>query len=185
MTPVNEVSQLLKGWIGGDEHALDRLIPLVYDELRRLARHYMRRSSGNTLQTTALVNEVWLRLAGSDCLEFRNRVHFFALSAKLMRGILVDAARTRGSQKRGGGTPKINLDEALIVPPQRGAALIALDDALTRLAATDARKARIIELRFFGGLSVEEVAETLKISVQSVHRDWRLARMWLRQEMME
>jgi len=184
MTPANELTLLLKAWAGGDEQALDRLTPMVYDELRRLAHHYMRRvGNANTLQTTALANEVWCRVADRHALAFNDRVHFFAVCAQMMRRILVDAARARGSQKRGGGLLRINLDEVMIVSRQPDEDLIALHEALTRLAAIDPRKASMIELRFFGGLSVEEAGHVLRISVQSVHRDWKLARAWLLRDM--
>jgi RNA polymerase sigma factor (TIGR02999 family) len=176
----HEVTLLLKAWTNGDDHALERLTPLVYGELRKRARYYMRRTGGaQTLQTTAVANEVWLRLAGAHSLNFNDRVHFFAVCAQLMRRILVDAARARGSQKRGGGVLRIGLDEVAIVSVQKDEDLIAMDDALTRFAVIDPRKARVIELRFFGGLSVDETAQALKISVQTVHRDWQLARAWL------
>jgi RNA polymerase sigma-70 factor (ECF subfamily) len=180
MMPDNELTQLLNGWKGGDRQALDHLAPLVYEELRRLAHYYMRRAGqANTLQTTALANEVWIRLASRKGLAFNDRLHFFALCAQMMRHILVDAARCRGSLKRGGGGVRIDLDEVMIVSQQRSEDLISLDDALTRLEAIDPRKVRMVELRFFGGLSVEEAAQVLGISVQSVHRDWKLARAWL------
>ena len=179
-TAAHEVTLLLKAWTNGDDHALERLAPLVYAELRRRAHYYMRRGGGaQTLQTTAVANEVWLRLAGAHSLNFKDRVHFFAVCAQLMRRILVDAARARGSQKRGGGALRINLDELAIVSVQKDEDLVAMDEALTRFAAIDPRKARMIELRFFGGLSVDETAQALKISVQTVHRDWQLARAWL------
>ena len=150
MTPANELTVLLKAWRGGDGQALDRLTPLVYDELRRLAHHYMRRAgNAHTLQTTALANEVWLRLADRQSLGFNDRVHFFAVCAQMMRRILVDAARARGSQKRGGGLLRINLDEVMIVSRQPDEDLIALDEALTRLAAIDPRKASMIECCVF------------------------------------
>ncbi|HKD06015.1 MAG TPA: sigma-70 family RNA polymerase sigma factor [Bryobacteraceae bacterium] len=180
----HEVTLLLKAWASGDDHAPERLAPLVYGELRRRAHYYVRRAgSAQTLQTTAVANEVWLRLAEAHSLNFNDRVHFFAVCAQLMRRILVDAARARGAQKRGGGALRITLDEVAIVSAQKGEDLIAMDDALTRLAAIDPRRARMIELRFFGGLSVEETAQALKISVQSVHRDWQLARAWLLQDL--
>ena len=182
--PAGELTMLLKAWTNGDDHALERLTPLVYDELRKRAHYYMRRTGGaQTLQTTAVANEVWLRLAGAHSLNFNDRVHFFAVCAQLMRRILVDAARARGSQKRGGGVLRIGLDEVAIVSVQKDEDLIAMDDALTRFAVIDPRKARVIELRFFGGLSVDETAQALKISVQTVHRDWQLARAWLLQNL--
>jgi RNA polymerase sigma factor (TIGR02999 family) len=183
-TASDELTMLLKAWTNGDDHALERLTPLVYDELRKRAHYYMRRTGGaQTLQTTAVANEVWLRLARAHSLNFNDSVHFFAVCAQLMRRILVDAARARGSQKRVGGTLRITLDEVAIVSVQKDEDLIAMDDALTRFAAIDPRKARMIELRFFGGLSVDETAQALKISVQTVHRDWQLARAWLLQDL--
>jgi len=182
--PAHELTLLLKAWTSGDDHALERLAPLVYGQLRRRAHDYMRRArSAQTLQTTAVVNEVWLRLAGAHSLNFNDRVHFFAVCAQLMRRILVDAARARGAQKRGGGALRITLDEVAIMSVQKDEDLIAMDDALTRFAAIDPRRARMIELRFFGGLSVDETAQALKISVQSVYRDWQLARAWLLQDL--
>jgi RNA polymerase sigma factor (TIGR02999 family) len=169
--------------------ALDRLTPLVYPELRRLARHYMRgEASGNTLQTTALVHEAYLRLVDAAGVDWQDRAHFFAVSAQMMRRILVDAARARGSAKRGGGrhsshSTTVNLDNIADVGAQRDTELIALDDALNVLAQMNPRHARVVELRFFGGLSVEETASVLKISPQTVMRDWKLAKAWLRREL--
>jgi RNA polymerase sigma-70 factor (ECF subfamily) len=178
------VTRLLHAWGQGKESALNELLPLVHQELRRLARRYMfGERQGHTLQTTALVNEAYLRLLGSQKVNWQNRAHFFAISAQLMRRILVDAARARAYQKRGGDTPKITLDEALIRPEERGRDLIALDDALKALDAVDARKSKVVELRFFGGLSVDETAEVLSVSPETVHRDWRLAKAWLQREM--
>ena len=185
-----QVTVLLKAWASGDPAALDRLTPLVYDELRRMARRYMRNErGGNTLQTTALVNEAYLRLVDVHNVVWNDRAHFFAVSAQMMRRILVDAARARGSAKRGGllkraqHSTAINLDEIPDVNSNRAAELIAIDDALERLAEFDPRKARVIELRFFGGLSVEETAEVLKLSPQSVMRDWKLAKAWLTRDL--
>src|ERR1700693_2217006 len=182
-----EITVLLKAWGSGDAAALDRLTPLVYDELRRLARRYMRNErAGNTLQTTALVNEAYLRLVDAKRVAWQDRVHFFAVSAQMMRRILVDAARARGSAKRGGQVKRVNhssafnLDEIPDVSTGRDRELVAIDDALAEM---DPRKARVIELRFFGGLSVEETAEILKISPQSVMRDWKLAKAWLTREL--
>jgi len=159
-------------------------MPLVYGELHRLAHRYMlREHGGRTLQTTAVVNEAYLRLIDAQQIEWKDRAHFFAISANLMRRILVEFARSRGRHKRGGDVQKIELDEALVLSPQRGADLVALDDALTALAAMDERKAKVIELRFFGGLSVEETAEVLEVSPDTVMRDWRLAKVWLWREM--
>ena len=181
---------LLRAWAGGEAAALDRLAPIVYNELRRIARRYMRQErAGNTLQATALVNEAYLRLVDVQNVAWKDRIHFFAVAAQIMRRILVDAARARASAKRGGHLNKVdhstalNLDEILDMGSNRGAELIAVDDALNQLAEFDPRKARVIELRFFGGLSVHETAEILKISPQSVMRDWKLAKAWLLREL--
>lgn len=185
-----EVTQLLRAWASGDRLALDRLTPLVYDELRRMARRYMRNErGGNTLQTTALVNEAYLRLIDVRNVNWSDRVHFFAVSAQMMRRILVDAARARGSAKRGGllqraaHSAAVNLDDIPDMRSDRGAELLAVDDALQRLAEFDPRKAQVVELRYFGGLSVDETAEVVKISAQSVLRDWKLAKAWLTREL--
>jgi RNA polymerase sigma-70 factor (ECF subfamily) len=176
----SEVSQLLINWGQGDESALDKLIPLVYDELRKMAHYQMaREKAGHTLQTTALVNEVCLRLLGSVDVSWQDRAHFLALSAKLMRRVLVDHARGRGRAKRGGAMRKLSLDESLAVPVGQNANLIALDDALNSLATVDARKAKAVELRFFGGYSVEETAKILNVSVRTVMNDWKFAKVWL------
>lgn len=179
-----QVTKLLQAWGRGQDAALDELLPLVHQELRRLARCYMfGERPGHTLQTTALVNEAYLRLVNSRQVNWQNRAHFFAISAQLMRRILVDSARARGYQKRGGGAPKVTLDEALIGPEEKGQELVALDDALKALSAVDPRKSRVVELRFFGGLGVKETAEVLKVSPDTVLRDWRLAKAWLAREM--
>ncbi len=179
-----EVTQLLHAWRNGDRGALDKLMPLVYGELHRLAHRYMlREHGGNTLQTTAVVNEAYLRLIDANRVEWKDRAHFFAISANLMRRILVEFARSRARYKRGGNVRKVELDEAIVLAPQRGADLVALDDALTALAAIDERKAKVIELRYFGGLSVEETAEVLIVGPDTVMRDWRLAKVWLVREM--
>jgi RNA polymerase sigma factor (TIGR02999 family) len=179
-----EITQLLRAWGGGDEAALKRLAPLVYQELHRLARRYMRQEgTGNTLQTTALVNEAYLRLAEAGGVNWQDRTHFFAVSAQMMRRILVDAARARRAEKRGGPAPRVNLDQVPDVAPSRGPDLVALDDALNELAKMDPRKVRVIELRFFGGLSVDETAEVLKTSPQTVMRDWKIAKAWLAREL--
>ena len=189
MTDTSEITVLLQAWSRGEASALDRLAPLVYAELHRIARRYMRRErAGNTLQTTALVNEAYLRLVDLNHAGWQDRTHFFALSAQMMRRILVDSARARGSAKRGGGkrvdhSTAVDLDAIPDVGSQKGPDVIALDDALTALAKVDPRKAQVIELRYFGGLSVEETAEVLKISPQSVLRDWKLAKAWLLREM--
>jgi RNA polymerase sigma factor (TIGR02999 family) len=186
----SEITALLKAWGSGDAAALDQLTPLVYEELRRLARRYMRNErAGNTLQTTALVNEAYLRLVDAKRVGWQDRVHFYAVSAQMMRRILVDAARARGSAKRGGQVKRVNhstafnLDQIPDVSTGRDRELVAIDDGLKTLAEMDPRKARVIELRFFGGLSVEETAEVLKISPQSVMRDWKLAKAWLTREL--
>jgi RNA polymerase sigma factor (TIGR02999 family) len=175
---------LLVAWGRGDQAALDQLIPLVHAELRRLARRQMSRERpGHTLQATALVNEAYLRLIDLRRVRWQDRAHFFAVSARLMRRILVDFARSRGYQKRGGGVPPVALDEALLLAREAGRDLVALDDALEALAALDARKSQVVELRFFGGLSVEESAEALHVSPDTVMRDWKLARVWLQREL--
>jgi len=176
----HEVTQLLLAWSEGDKAAMDKLMPLVYGELRRLAKHHMRRErAGHTLQTTALIHEAYLRLIDASQVRLENRRHFFAVASRLMRQALVDMARERGSLKRGGGAEHVSLDEALMVSEQSDDELLALDEALVALAEFDERKSQVVELRFFGGLSVEETAEALDISVKTVHRDWRLARSWL------
>jgi len=174
------VTQLLKAWSQGDEAALEQLAPLVEHELHSLARKYMRREQpGQTLQTTALVNEVYLRLIDAQQVSWQNRAHFFAVSARIMRRILTDFARSRHYQKRGGGAVHVSWNEALAVSQEPDADIVALDDALNELASLDARKAQVVELRFFGGLSVEETAEVLKVSQQTVLRDWKFAKSWL------
>jgi RNA polymerase sigma factor (TIGR02999 family) len=187
MTPARsvDITRLLKAWGGGDESALDRLAPVIYEELHRMARRSMRRENpGASIQTTALVHEAWLRLVDVTGVEWTDRAHFFAVSATMMRRILVDAARARVTARRGGvRAPDADLDRIPDVSLARGRELIAVDDALNALAKLDQRKARVIELRFFGGLSVEETAEVLKISGQSVMRDWKLARAWLMREL--
>ena len=181
-----QITHLLLAWGDGDRAALAELMPLVYDELRKVAaRHLRRQRPGHTLQTTDLVNEAYLRLIDSSQVRWQNRAHFFAVSAQLMRRILVDFARQRQNLKRGGGAQQISLDEALAVTPERGADLLALDEALTRLAALSPRQAQVVELRYFGGLSEEEAAEALKVSVRTVQRDWNLARLWLYRELSE
>jgi RNA polymerase sigma factor (TIGR02999 family) len=178
------LAQLLQSWCQGRQGAIDELVPMVYDDLRRLAHRYMAgERPGHTLQTTALVNEAYLRLAGSVQGTREDRIHFFAACSRSMRQILVDSARTRQALKRGGEVPQIELQEALAVAGQPSADLVAIDDALNALAAIDARKSQVVELRFFGGLSVQETAEVLKVSVETVHRDWRLAKSWLRREL--
>jgi RNA polymerase sigma factor (TIGR02999 family) len=179
-----QVTKLLQAWSEGDETALDRLLPVVHQELHRLARRCMFGERPNhTLQTTALVNEAYLRLVNARQVSWQNRAHFFALSAQVMRRILVDSARAHRDQKRGGGTYKVTLDEAFVGSQEKSQDLVALDDLLKTLAEVDPRKNRVVELRFFGGLSVEETAEVLKISPNTVLRDWRLAKMWLKRKM--
>jgi RNA polymerase sigma factor (TIGR02999 family) len=179
-----EITRLLQAWGAGDKSALERLTPLVYGELRRMARRYvLKERREQTLQTTALVHEAYLRLVDAANVRWQDRAHFFAISAQIMRRILVDAARARHSAKRGGIRPLATLDEGRIVAQQRDRNLLALDDALERLSQVDERKAKAIELRFFGGLSVEETAEVLGISPRSVKRDWTLAKEWLARDM--
>ena len=175
-----QITQLLLAWSSGDREALDRLMPLVYKELRRLAKGYMRRQNpGHTLQTTALVNEAYLRLIDSSRVNWQDRTHFFAISAQLMRRILVDFARARNSLKRGGAVQEVSLEEALAVPLEQKTDLVALDEALKILANLNQRQSQIVELRYFGGLSEEEIASALDISVRTVRRDWSVARAWL------
>ena len=176
----HDVTQLLQAWSAGDEEALDKLTPLVYDELHRTARRYLAgEGSGNTLQTTALINEVYLRLVDFRKITWQNRAKFFGICAQLMRRILVDFARSRRSHKRGGDAVHLPLDEVFLVSSEPPADLIDLDDALRKLATVDERKSRVIELRFFGGLSVEETAEVLRVSSETVILDWRMAKVWL------
>jgi RNA polymerase sigma-70 factor (ECF subfamily) len=180
---VGEVSTLLRAWSGGDQSALDKLTPIVYDGLRRLARRYMRRERpGHSLQTTALVHEAYMRLVDYERMRWQDRAHFFAVSAQLMRRILVEHAR-RHNLKRGGGLQHVSLDEAAVVSGERPADLVALDDAMNALARLDTRKAQVVEMRFFGGLSVEETAEVLKVSSVTVKRDWSTAKLWLYREL--
>ena len=177
------VTALLRAWRGGDKAAFDRLTPLVYDELRRRARLYLRGERANhTLRPTALVNEVYLRMVNIEQVDWHDRSHFFAIAARHMRRILVDSARARRYQKRGGGAANVTFDEN-VAATERGTDLVALDDALEQLAHQDERKARVVELRFFGGLSNEEIATALGISTDTVTRDWQVAKLWLRREM--
>ena len=179
----NDVSGLLRAWSDGDQSALDKLTPIVYSELRKLARRYMKRERpGHSLQTTALVNEAYVRLVDYKRMQWQNRAHFFAVSAQLMRRILVEHAR-RQNLKRGGGLAHFSLDEASIVGSGRSADLVALDDAMAALARLDPRKEQVVEMRFFGGLSVEETAEVLKVSPVTVMRDWSTAKAWLYREL--
>jgi RNA polymerase sigma factor (TIGR02999 family) len=178
-----DISTLLRAWSDGDQSALEQLTPVVYDELHRLARRYMKgERSGHSLQTTALVNEAYMRLVDYERMQWQNRAHFFAVSAQLMRRILVEHAR-RHNLKRGGGVPHVSLDEASMVDGDPDADLVALDDAMNGLARIDPRKVQVVEMRFFGGLSVEETAEVLKVSPVTVKRDWRAARAWLYREL--
>jgi RNA polymerase sigma factor (TIGR02999 family) len=180
----SEITQLLKDWSSGDQTALDKLMPLVYEELHQLAHQHMRREQpGNMLQTSALINEAYLRLVDQPQIRWESRAHFFGIAARLMRRILVDEARKRNSAKRGGHAIQVSLDEGSTVAQEQAANVVALDAALTSLEAIDARQSKIIELRFFGGLSIEETAEVLKVSPGTVMRDWTFARAWLRNEM--
>jgi RNA polymerase sigma factor (TIGR02999 family) len=182
--PSEQITQLLQSWSQGDQGAIDKLVPLVYDELHRLAHRYMAdERPGHTLQTTELVNEAYLRLVDSAHANWEGRAHFFGVCAQVMRRILVDWARSRQALKRGGDVRALDLDEALAVAKQPGMDLVAIDDALKALAAVDPRKSQVVELRFFGGLSVKEAAEVLKVSPETVQRDWKLAKSWLRREL--
>jgi RNA polymerase sigma factor (TIGR02999 family) len=180
----HEVTRFLQAWGQGDDAALEQIIPIVYRELRRIAHRYMAgERQSHTLQTTALVNEAYLKLVDSRQVNWQNRAHFFAICAQLMRRILVDFARSRGYQKRGGGAKPVSLDEACVAVQERGRNVLALDDALTALAEVDPRKSKVVELRFFGGLSLEETAEVLKVCPDTVLRDWRIAKAWLGREL--
>lgn len=179
----DQISQLLLDWSAGNPVAFEALMPLVYEELRRLARHYMRRErQGHTLQTSALVNEAYLRLIDYKRMRWQDRAHFFAVAAQAMRRILVEHARSRGRERRGGEARKVSLDEAASLANEQAAEMLALDEALTSLAEFDARKSRIVELRYFGGLSIEETAEALGVSPVTVKRDWNAAKLWLHRE---
>jgi len=179
-----DVTSLLVAWSEGDETALALLVPKVYAELHRLAHHHMRAESpGRTLQTTALVNEAYLRLVDTRRVRWQSRAHFLGVAAQAMRRILVDAARARGARKRGGTSPRVSLDESLLPAPERGASLVALDDALTTLASVDPRKSQVVELRYFAGLGVAETAAVLGVSAETVQRDWRVAKAWLLREL--
>lgn len=180
----HQVTRLLRKWSDGDERALDQLMPLVHDELHRLAHRHMRREGpGHVLQTSALINEAYLRLVDQPQIRWENRSHFFGIAARLMRSILVDDARKRNSAKRGGSLIQVPLDEAASLAQEQAANVTALDEALKRLEAIDARQGQIVELRFFGGLSIEETANVLQVSPGTVMRDWTFARAWLRTEM--
>lgn len=181
--PDDDVSKLLRAWSGGDQSALEGLTPIVYSELRRLAHHYMRRErTGHSLQTTALVNEAYMRLLDYKRMQWQNRAHFFAVSGQVMRRILVENAR-RHNLKRGGGVAHISLEDAALVGADRPEDLVALDDAMNALARMDPRKVLVVEMRFFGGLSIEETAEVLKVSPVTVRRDWTIAKVWLYREL--
>jgi len=182
----HEITQLLRAWSGGDAQALESLTPLVYQELHRTARRYMAKERpDHTLQTTALIDEVYLRLVDCASVSWQDRAHFFAVCARLMRRILMDFARSRLYLKRGGGATQISFDESLHVSPDPSTDVLALDEALRRLAELDQRKSQVVELRFFGGLSVGETSEVLKVSEETVKRDWRLAKLWLLRELSE
>ena len=178
-----ETTQLLQAWSRGDRAALNQLTPHVYDQLRRLAGRFMQNESPRTIQATALVHEAYLRLVDVTNVDWQNRAQFFALSARIMRNILLDNARARSAAKRGGQQARVNLDEIPDAPAQEGTDLVALDDALTALAAVDPRKAQVIELRFFGGLSIEETAAALHVSAETVLREARAARAWLKRDL--
>jgi RNA polymerase sigma factor (TIGR02999 family) len=180
-SPPKQVTQLLAAWGRGDETARDELMPLVYEELRRLAHKYIRQERpGHTLQTSALLNEAYLRLVDQKNIQWQDRAHFFGIAARLMRQVLVDYARKRGYAKRGGDARRVSLDDAMIVTQERAAEVVALDDALRSLAAIDPRQSQVVELRFFGGLSIDETAKVLAVSPGTVMRDWTLAKAWLR-----
>ena len=180
----HEITRLLKAWSGGDEQALKKLTPLVYRQLHQIAQRFMgREHSGHTLQTTALVNEAYLRLVDCGQVNWQDRAHFLAVSAQLMRRILIDFARSRGYLKRGGAAPHISLEEAPSLCDEPDVNLVALDDALKALAAVDERKSKVVELKFFGGLNAEETAEVLRVSSDTVMRDWKFAKIWLLREL--
>jgi len=183
MTPQHEITRLLADWSKGDQQALEKLTPLVYDELRRLARRYLRQErAGHPLQSTALVHEAYLKLVGQNHVRWQNRAHFFGIAAQMIRRILVDYARARGADKRGSGAEKLSLDEAIALPGGQDLDLIALDDALEGLARIDERQSRLVELRFFAGLTLEETAEVLQMSLATAKRDWVSAKAWLSRE---
>ena len=179
-----EVTRLLQAWKAGDEGALERLMPLVYDELHRLARRYMAaEQTGHPLQTTALVHEVYLRLVDANSIDWQNRAHFYAICARLMRRILIDFARSRNYQKRGASFAHIQLEEAATVSEAVGSELLAVDEALKQLAVIDSRKSDVVEMRFFGGMTADEIAGALQVSPETVARDWKLAKAWLQREL--
>jgi RNA polymerase sigma-70 factor, ECF subfamily len=189
MTPDNsshQISLLLLDWSKGDEYALEQLMPLVYEELRRMARNYMRRQpSGHTFQTTDLIHEAYLKIAGGEQRNWQSRSHFFGVAAKAMRHILVDYARSKNNRKRGGWQERVTLKENMRVTNQSSEEIVALDDALNRLAALDDRKVRVVEMKFFAGLHVAEIADVLKVSPETVKRDWSFAQTWLLRELQE
>jgi RNA polymerase sigma factor (TIGR02999 family) len=179
-----ELTGLLKAWTGGDQAALDRLIPVVYDELRRMARRHMRNErAGNSLQTTALVNEVYIRLVDVKNVDWQHRAQFFAMSSQIMRRILLDAARARGAQKRGGAMDRVNVDDVAILSPESGESVVALDAALEEFAKLAPRQAKVLEMRYFGGLSEHEIAAVLKTSTRTIERDFQFAKTWLMREL--
>lgn len=183
MQSQENVTELLLGWGDGNKEALDRILPIVYDELRRQAARYLRRErAGHTLQTTALINEAYIRLVDQKNVRWQNRAHFFGIAAQLMRRILVDHSRTKGRAKRGGSDVRVSLSDANLIANQRDIEVIAVDEALARLAQIDEQQSKVVELRFFGGLTVEETAEVLKISPATVKRDWSMAKAWLHRE---
>ncbi len=183
-TSAPSVSQLLQRWSEGDRDALDQLTPLVYAELRLMARRYMNQQPpGHTLQTTALIHEAYLRLVGQEEKQWENRAHFFGVAAQAMRHILVDYARARQMAKRGGGAHQVSLDEAMVISPEGSDDLVALNDALDALASLDQRQSQVVEMRFFGGLTEEEISQVLNVSTRTVRSDWRLARSWLLREL--
>src|SRR5436190_9738509 len=182
--PPHQVTLLLRAWSEGDSAALEQLTPLVYEELHRRARWHMARERvGHTLQATALVNEIYVRMIDLRGVSWRDRAHFFAIASRLIRRVLIDAARAKGALKRGAESPHVILEEDALVSPEPSADLLALDDALNALASIDPRKSHVVELRFFGGLGIEEAAEVLKVSPETIKRDWRLAKAWLRREL--
>ena len=183
MTPQHEITRLLADWSNGDQQALEKLTPLVYDELRRLAGRYLRQErAGHTLQSTALVHEAYLKLVGQNNVRWQNRAHFFGIAAQMIRRILVDYARARKADKRGSGAEKLSLDEAIALPGGQDLDLVALDDALEGLAKIDPRQSRLVELRFFAGLTIEETAEVMQMSLATAKRDWVSAKAWLSRE---
>ena len=180
----HQITHLLLDWSNGDEFALEQLMPLVYEELRRMARRFMRRQpSGHTFQTTELIHEAYLKIAKNDGRNWQNRAHFFGVAAKAMRQILVDYARSKNSQKRGGWQDRVTLTDETAVISNKSREIVALDDALKKLEEIDERRSRVVELKFFGGLKIEEIAEVLKISAETVNRDWSFARTWLLREL--